>query len=283
MSLVDNALIEDMELRRMMKFRPCNVQPGFVPKDPSEDTWILKMDASDISAYLRGDISGEQLMKRNREKMAAWGIHVCPYYALVEICTQLAGITPEELVQEPKFCGLQGKAEGPGFSPIPFVSYPNIDLRPRSMCRKVYDLLAGRLAFVQQERPEELSREVKLGDLSVAELAHLRDVITAYVVRGTTLDPEQIVQEWRKVIFEVCSIPASELDNADVPPSVREHCRPLASPDELPQEEVIHKAQAFLGALMNNVLGSEKWFNRPAEKCLYAPQRDSGPIIHTSL
>lgn len=288
MPSVERALVEDFELRRRVRYQPCNIQPGFVPQDINAEPWVLAIASEDRAAYMREQISGQEMMERNREKMAGrgiCGIHVCPHYALVEICAWLAGITPEELTKEPKFCGLQGKAGDPGFSPVPLVTFPSANLTPRAMCRQIYPRLVDLLQFVQQPKPEELSGTIELGDLDSQQLLLLQDAVASCIrkIKNRPVSAEELLQQWRDIVFQACCV-SFEPDDLSVPASVRKRCRNVSSADELTDKEVISTVSHLRDALLANVLGSEsaRWRDSPADKCPYAPQ-SPGLMIHTSV
>lgn len=277
MSVTDQRLTDQWLLEERTKFRSKNIQPGFVPQDINEGLWVFAIAVEDRAAYMRQQISCQEMMERNWAQIEERGIHICPHYGLIELCAQFTGINPAELIEEQEFCGHRGEAD---FSLLPFSTLPGVSLEPEAMCRKVHEKLSDLLVFAQEPRPKELTGTVNLGKLDSQTLLQLRNTITAYVrrVKDRSVDKEEILNGWRVIVFQKCCI--SFDSGSGVPDSVRSHFRDVGSAEELSNEEVLQKVSMFQKALMENVLGSEKWWDKPAQKCPHSPERDEGPIVH---
>jgi hypothetical protein len=181
--------------------------------------------------------------KENDKNNYDWrtNLPVCPFYQLVEICSQFAGIPPEKLATEPRFCGCKTKHIDD--MEIPLCGRCGTEYTPLTSCINIRDTLIEQLALVKTEitLPSEKNNKIQKDPI----LLEKKLIEEAQLVQSFN-QKQKILKIWRDSVYEICCIP-SEQPN-------QEHFL-ARSKDQLTDEFVINRVNTFLTALENNVTG----------------------------
>jgi len=189
---------------------------------------------------------------------------VCPHYQLVEIAGWLAGIQPEELATDPRFCGIWQEYRVEGSCGGNRRVYNGVG-SAASACVTILTTLGKQLEAVEGEVDE-------LPPPSLSDATCVVAIDRAATKKG-------VLEHWRQAIFELTCIPVSPFEEEGEADS---HFRRISSKDGLTEEEIISKVQSISDALRNQVVGKPKAVlgeGYTAERCPVAPKSKRG---HTS-
>lgn len=270
---------------RVKKWVSVNVQPSFVlrgKEDILREPWNSAIPFATQMRFLGDQITMEQMIQES--------FRVCPHYALIDICAQFIGISPDDLRADEEFCGYRVKPEDSMGILGHFSGFRGVVYKPEAMCRKVWARLNELLKNMQivEAKPQNLPK-TNLEQPTEVELFTLADEIQRYLTSSQAVaNQEAIWQNWQKLVFEICCVPKvidvpadRQLPGVSAPVNSSEpeikHFRRIASPQEIGYDEVLDRVKAFCDALRDNVLDETgklfSGFFQAADKCLVAPKR----------
>ena len=132
-------------------------------------------------------------------------LSVCPFYSVIDLASQFAGITSDDLSNNPRFCGYKVAHE----DTLSFLSgHTGDNYYPKTSCTEMRDMLNEQMHIVSEDYPIPTSDELK-NMLDAEQDLGKKDEILQSNTRNFHLatQKEQILKRWQQMVFEVSAVP----------------------------------------------------------------------------